>query len=74
MTDFDNESLERLFGRRQVRKLARGERLLRQGEPTKPRRDSTRAVMGRASAPLLGQKPQRLSPCIGPSFGASSCR
>jgi hypothetical protein len=27
MTDFDNESLERLFGRRQVRKLARGERL-----------------------------------------------
>jgi CRP-like cAMP-binding protein len=33
MTDFDNESLERLFGRRQVRKLARGERLFRQGEP-----------------------------------------
>src|SRR4029077_3894228 len=28
---------------------------------TKRRRDSTRAVMGRASAPPLGRKPQRLS-------------
>jgi CRP-like cAMP-binding protein len=33
MTDFDNESLERLFGRRPMRKLARGEPLFRQGEP-----------------------------------------
>ena len=32
-------------------------------ELTKRRRDSTRAVMGRASAPPLGRKPQRLSPC-----------
>jgi CRP-like cAMP-binding protein len=33
MSDFDNESLERLFGRRPVRTLARGEPLFRQGEP-----------------------------------------
>ena len=32
MTDFDNESLERLFGRRPMRRLARGEPLFRQGE------------------------------------------
>ena len=45
------------------------------GELTKPRRDSTLAVLGRASAQPLGRKPQRLSPsCVGPSFGASSCR
>src|SRR6266478_7319511 len=43
------------------------------GELTKRRRESTRAVMGRASAPPLGRKPQRLSACIGSSFGASSC-
>jgi len=33
MGDFDNESLERLFGRRPVRRLSRGEPLFRQGEP-----------------------------------------
>jgi CRP/FNR family transcriptional regulator, dissimilatory nitrate respiration regulator len=33
MSDFDNESLERLFGRRPVRTLAAGEPLFRQGEP-----------------------------------------
>jgi len=33
MGDFDSESLERLFGRRPVRRLARGEPLFRQGEP-----------------------------------------
>lgn len=32
MSDFDNESLERLFGRRPVRTLAAGEPLFRQGE------------------------------------------
>src|SRR5207302_905773 len=32
------------------------------------RRASTRAVMGRASAPPLGRKPQRLSACIDPIF------
>jgi CRP-like cAMP-binding protein len=32
MSDFDNESLERLFGRRPVRTLARGEPLFRQGQ------------------------------------------
>lgn len=34
MSDFDNESLERLFGLRPERKLARDEALFRQGEPT----------------------------------------
>jgi CRP-like cAMP-binding protein len=33
MSDFDNESLEQLFGRRPVRRLTRGEPLFRQGEP-----------------------------------------
>jgi CRP-like cAMP-binding protein len=33
MSDFDNESLERLFGRRPLRTLARGEPLFRQGDP-----------------------------------------
>jgi CRP-like cAMP-binding protein len=33
MTDFDREDLERLFERRPLRKLARGETLFRQGEP-----------------------------------------
>jgi CRP-like cAMP-binding protein len=33
MSDFDNESLERLFGHRPVRRLTRGEPLFRQGEP-----------------------------------------
>jgi CRP-like cAMP-binding protein len=33
MSNFDNESLERLFGRRPVRRLTRGEPLFRQGEP-----------------------------------------
>ena len=33
MSDFDSERLERLFGRRPVRRLARGELLFRQGAP-----------------------------------------
>jgi CRP-like cAMP-binding protein len=33
MSDFDNESLERLFGLRPLRNLARDEPLFRQGEP-----------------------------------------
>jgi CRP-like cAMP-binding protein len=33
MSHLDNDSLERLFGHRPVRKLARGEPLFRQGEP-----------------------------------------
>jgi CRP-like cAMP-binding protein len=33
MTDFDRKGLERLFERRPLRKLARGEPLFRQGEP-----------------------------------------
>jgi CRP-like cAMP-binding protein len=33
MSDFDSESLERLFGRRPMRNLARDEPLFRQGEP-----------------------------------------
>jgi CRP-like cAMP-binding protein len=33
MSDFDSESLERLFGRRPARRLARGEPLFRQGKP-----------------------------------------
>jgi CRP-like cAMP-binding protein len=33
MSDFDNESLERLFGLRPMRNLARDEPLFRQGEP-----------------------------------------
>jgi len=33
MRDFDNESLERLFGSRPVRRLGRSELLFRQGEP-----------------------------------------
>jgi CRP-like cAMP-binding protein len=33
MSDFDNASLERLFGTQPVRRLARGEPLFRQGEP-----------------------------------------
>src|SRR6266568_2598178 len=33
MSDFDNDSLERLFRDRPVRRLARGEPLFRQGEP-----------------------------------------
>jgi len=33
MSGFDKKSLERLFGRRSVRTLARGELLFRQGEP-----------------------------------------
>ena len=34
MSDFDNESLNRLFGHQPERKLDRGEALFRQGEPT----------------------------------------
>jgi CRP-like cAMP-binding protein len=34
MSDFDNESLERLFGHQPERRLDRGEALFRQGEPT----------------------------------------
>jgi CRP-like cAMP-binding protein len=34
MGDFDNETLERLFGLRPVRKLARDEPLFRRGDPT----------------------------------------
>ncbi|HEY3916318.1 MAG TPA: Crp/Fnr family transcriptional regulator [Stellaceae bacterium] len=34
MNEFDNESLERLFGRGPIRTLARDEPLFRQGEPT----------------------------------------
>jgi CRP-like cAMP-binding protein len=34
MTDFDNESMERLFGLRPERRLDRGDPLFRQGEPT----------------------------------------
>jgi CRP/FNR family transcriptional regulator, dissimilatory nitrate respiration regulator len=33
MSDFDNESLKRLFGHRPVRRLTNGEPLFRQGEP-----------------------------------------
>src|SRR5260370_34953952 len=33
MSDFDNETLERLFGLRPMRKLARDEPLFRQGDP-----------------------------------------
>jgi CRP-like cAMP-binding protein len=33
MADFDREGFERLFGRRPMRKLGRGEPLFRQGEP-----------------------------------------
>jgi CRP-like cAMP-binding protein len=33
MRDFDRKGFERLFERRPIRKLARGEPLFRQGEP-----------------------------------------